>query len=64
MARKISRLLATAGSPIQHVNTGSVPVRMITAFPNFDSALGSEMGVALEVLSPAPEFAAAAGSAS
>lgn len=51
------------GLVFQHVNTGSGPVRMIMAFPNFDSALGSEMGVALEVLSAAPEFAAAAGSA-
>jgi quercetin dioxygenase-like cupin family protein len=47
------------GVVFQHVNTGPGPVRLVFAFPNFDSALGSEMGVALEVLTPAPEFGAA-----
>lgn len=48
------------GVVFQHVNTGSGRVRMVMAFPNFDSSLGAEMGVALEVLVPAPEFAAGA----
>lgn len=47
------------GVVFQHVNTGPGRVRMVLAFPNFDSSLGAELGVALEVLSPAPEFAAA-----
>lgn len=49
------------GVAFQHVNTGAGRVRMVLAFPNFDSSLGAELGVALEVLSPAPEFAAASG---
>lgn len=47
------------GVEFQHVNTGTGKVRMVLAFPNFNSALGAELGVALEVLSPAPEYAAA-----
>ena len=47
------------GVVFQHVNTGPGRVRIVIAFPNFDSSLGSEMGVALEVLSPAPEYAEA-----
>ena len=55
------------GVVFQHVNTGPGRVRMVMAFPNFDSSLGAEMGVAVEVLSAAPEFTAASeapGSAS
>jgi quercetin dioxygenase-like cupin family protein len=44
------------GVTYQHVNTGDQRVRMVVAWPNFDSALGPEAGVAMEVLEPAPEF--------
>jgi quercetin dioxygenase-like cupin family protein len=46
------------GVTFQHVNTGTGRVRMMVAYPNFDSSLGPEMGVALHVLEPCPEFAA------
>lgn len=48
------------GVEFQHVNTGPGRARLVVAFPNFDSSLGSELGVAIEVLSPAPEFEARA----
>lgn len=50
------------GITFQHFNTGAEPVRMIVTFPNFDSALGPELGVAMEVLEPAPEYAGMVGS--
>lgn len=46
------------GMEFQHVNDGAGPVRMVMAWPNFDSALGPEAGVAMEVLDPAPEWVA------
>lgn len=47
------------GVVFQHVNTGTTAARMVIAWPNLDSAIGPEGGVALEILEPAPEFAAA-----
>jgi Cupin domain len=44
------------GVVFQHFNDGTGPVRMVISWPNFDSALGAEAGVALEVLDPAPEY--------
>jgi hypothetical protein len=46
------------GVVFQHVNTGTGPVRMVIAWPNLDSAIGPEGGVAMQVLEPAPEYAA------
>lgn len=46
------------GITFQHFNTGPDPVLLIVTFPNFDSALGPELGVAMEVLEPAPEYEA------
>jgi hypothetical protein len=43
-----------AGSTFQHFNDGSSRVRMLVTWPNFDSALGPEGGVALTILEPAP----------
>jgi gentisate 1,2-dioxygenase len=43
------------GVVLQHFNEGSRPVRMLVTFPNFDSALGPELGVAMEVIEPCPE---------
>ena len=47
-----------AGLVFQHFNDGTGPARMVISWPNYDSALGPESGVALEVLEPAPEYAA------
>jgi hypothetical protein len=44
------------GVVFQHVNNGTGPARMVIAWPNLDSALGPEGGVAMEVLEPAPEY--------
>lgn len=44
------------GVVFQHFNMGTGPVRMVVAFPNYDSALGPDLGVAMEVLEPAPEY--------
>lgn len=46
------------GVTYRHVNTGDRPARMVVVWPNFDSALGPEAGVAMDVLEAAPEFAA------
>jgi gentisate 1,2-dioxygenase len=46
------------GVVFQHFNTGDRPVRMIVSWPNLDSAIGPEMGVALEVLEPSPDYQA------
>jgi hypothetical protein len=46
------------GVTFQHVNTGTGPVRMVVAWPNLDSSIGPEGGVAMEILEPAPEFVA------
>jgi gentisate 1,2-dioxygenase len=46
------------GVTYQHFNTGSVPVRMMVAWPNLDSAVGPEGGVEMEVLENAPEYSA------
>ena len=46
------------GVVYQHFNTGPGTVRMLVAWPNLDSALGAEGGVAMTVLEPCPEFAA------
>ena len=46
------------GVIFQHVNTGTGPVRMVVAWPNLDSSIGPEGGVAMEILEPAPEFTA------
>jgi hypothetical protein len=46
------------GATYQHFNTGAGPARMLVAWPNLDSALGAEGGVAFTVLEPCPEFAA------
>ena len=40
----------------QHHNPGPGPVRMIVSWPNFDSSCGPEMGAALDVIEPAPEY--------
>jgi hypothetical protein len=45
------------GVEFQHVNTGTGVARLVIAWPNLDSALGAEGGVAMEVLEPAPEYA-------
>jgi hypothetical protein len=46
------------GVVFQHVNNGTRPARMVISWPNWDSSLGPEGGVAMEVLEPAPEFEA------
>lgn len=43
------------GVVFQHFNHGEEPVRMLVTFPNFDSPLGPELGVAMDVLEPCPE---------
>lgn len=47
------------GVVFQHVNDGTGPARLIMSWPNLDSALGPEGGVAMEILEPAPEYKAA-----
>ena len=47
------------GVVFQHVNTGTSPARLVISWPNLDSSIGPEGGVAMEVLEPAPEYAAA-----
>lgn len=44
------------GVIFRHVNTGPGPVRMVIAWPNLDSALGPEMGVAFEVIENATGY--------
>ncbi len=44
------------GVVFQHFNTGTGPARIVISWPNLDSALGPEGGVAMEVLEPAPEY--------
>lgn len=44
------------GVSIQHFNDGPGPVRMVLTFPNYDSALGPELGVAMDVPEPCPEY--------
>ena len=46
------------GVEFQHVNNGTGPARMVISWPNLDSAIGPEGGVAMEILEPAPEYAA------
>lgn len=46
------------GVEFQHVNTGTGPARMVISWPNLDSSIGPEGGVAMEILEPAPEFSA------
>jgi hypothetical protein len=46
------------GVTFRHVNDGTGPARMVVAWPNLDSALGAEAGVAMDVLEPAPEYPA------
>jgi hypothetical protein len=43
------------GVTFQHVNTGTGAARLVLAWPNLDSALGPEGGVAMEVLEPASD---------
>jgi hypothetical protein len=42
------------GIAFQHFSEGDSLVRMVLAWPNLDSALGPEGGVAMDVLEPAP----------
>jgi hypothetical protein len=44
------------GITFQHFNTGGTAVRMVVAWPNHDSALGAEGGVAMSILEAAPEY--------
>jgi gentisate 1,2-dioxygenase len=44
------------GVVVQFFNSGATEARIIVSFPNFDSALGPELGVAMEILEPCPEF--------
>jgi hypothetical protein len=44
------------GITFKHVNTGTGFVRMVIAWPNHDSALGAEGGVAMAVVEVAPEY--------
>ena len=46
------------GVLFQHFNNGTGVARLVFAWPNLDSAFGPGAGVAMEVLEPAPEFAA------
>jgi hypothetical protein len=46
------------GVVFQHVNNGTGPARLVMSWPNLDSAIGPEGGVAMEILEPAPEYAA------
>jgi quercetin dioxygenase-like cupin family protein len=46
-----------AGSVLQHVNDGAEEARILFVFPNYDSSLGPELGIEMEVLEPAPEWA-------
>jgi hypothetical protein len=43
------------GVTYQHFNTGTAPARLMVAWPNLDSALGPEGGVAIELQESAPE---------
>jgi gentisate 1,2-dioxygenase len=43
------------GVTYRHVNDGPTEVRMLVVWPNLDSALGPEAGVALQVLEPASD---------
>lgn len=44
------------GVNIQHFNDGDKPVRMVVTFPNFDSPIGPELGVAMDVVEACPEY--------
>lgn len=44
------------GVTFQHYNPGPEPARLVMTWPNFDSALGPAMGVAMDVVEPAPEY--------
>lgn len=44
------------GVTFQHFNDGSTPSRLVVAFPNYDSPLGPELGVDMDVVEPAPEY--------
>lgn len=44
------------GVRFAHFNEGEAPARLVVAFPNFDSSLGPELGVRMQVLEPAPEY--------
>jgi gentisate 1,2-dioxygenase len=48
------------GSVMQHVNDGTEEARILICFLNYDSALGPELGIEMEVLEAAPEWAATA----
>jgi hypothetical protein len=45
------------GVSFQHVNTGDEVVRMVIAWPNHDSAVGVEGGVAMAIRENSPEYA-------
>ena len=45
-----------SGVTYQHFNTGVGPARMLVCWPNLDSAISAEGGVAMEVIEPCPEF--------
>lgn len=44
------------GVTYQHFNDGIGTVRMLVSWPNLDSAVGPEGGVAMEVVEPCPEW--------
>ncbi len=45
-----------SGVTYQHFNTGVGPARLLVCWPNLDSAISPEGGVAMEVLEPCPEY--------
>jgi hypothetical protein len=45
-----------SGVTYQHFNTGVGPARLLVCWPNLDSAISAEGGVAMEILEPCPEW--------
>lgn len=46
------------GVTYQHFNTGVGPARLLVCWPNLDSALSEEGGVAMDIVEPCPEWSA------
>ena len=46
------------GVTYQHFNTGVGPARLLVCWPNLDSALSEEGGVAMDILESCPEWSA------
>ena len=44
------------GVVFQHFNDGVSTARLLLVFPNYDTSLGPELGAAMDVVDPAPEY--------